>query len=423
MSQTKKKRRPIISPQLWQNKRFAAGVSIVLAIIVWVMFAVVGGEDQERIITGVTVDFIMENLPPTAQHLQVFWQTPEDNPHQLTIDVTVRAARNEVITAEDIHAFVVLGGVFESGPAQPEIRVSTPNERVQIVGYYPLLAPWLYFDHHEENTFGIYLDVVGDITVPEDYFAPQPVLLQPTVQVSGPQNIVRQVHTVRAALHIEDELTETTPFHNLPLTAYDHNGAPLSYLTFDGGQAEITAVVHVWQRAQLDSGVAFMGLPNGTQFSARITPSRVNVAAANVPENGMFIVGNIEARELAPGHNHFRFAVADMTEVHFFTLVEYFEVEVDLRDYDMASFTLPAAQIRLPDGSPYTATFGSVTGVTIVAPADVISEMTAQHITAVVVLNDELTPGMHRLPLQISTLQGGTWVFGEHFVMAQLTEG
>jgi len=422
MSQTKTKRWQIISPQLWQNKRFAAGVSIVLAIIVWVMFAVIGGEDQDRVITGVAVVFDLSTLPPTAQHLQPFWQTAEDNPHQLAIDVTVRAARNEVITAADIEAFVVLGSVFESGPAIPEIRVTTTNDRVQIISYDPMHTPWLYFDHPGEEFFNLTLDISGGV-VEEGYFAAEPFLLQPSVQVSGPQSIVQQIYAVHALFEHDLNLNETTRFDNAYLYAVDQNGITLNYLTFNGGQPEISAVLPVWQIAHMDVGASIAGLPSGIQLNTRVTPSRVNAAAANMPEDDLpFIIGTIDARQLSPANNRFSFATADMNEVHFFTQVEYFEVEVDLRGYDMATFTLPAAQIRLPDGSPFTATFGSVMGITIVGPYDIISEMTAQNISAVVVLPEEITPGMHHLPLQISTLQGSTWVFGEHFVTAQLRE-
>jgi len=420
MSQTKKERRPIVSPQLWHNKRFAMVISLILAVIVWVLFAVVGGEDQDRVITGVTVNFDVSTLPPTAQHLQPFWQTPQDNPHQLIIDVTVRAARNEVITAEDIEAFVVLGGIFESGPAMPEIRVSTTNDRVQIITYDPMHTPWLYFDHPGEDIFNLSLDITGG-EIAEGYFAAEPFLLQPTVQVTGPQNQVQRIHSVYARFTHDLTLHETTPFHGAYLAAYDQNGVRLSYLTFNGGQPEISAVQPVWQLATLNVGVGFAGIPSAAQPSFHITPSQVSAAAANVPEEGsLFIVGHISAHELSPTNNRFRFAAAELSEVHFFSPVDYFEVEVDLRGYDIASFLLPAAQIRLPDGSPFTAAFGNAAGITVVAPEALLANLTAQDLSAVVVLGDDIAPGVHRLPLQISTRLGGTWVFGEHFVTAQL---
>ncbi|MCL2530567.1 MAG: hypothetical protein FWE40_00220 [Oscillospiraceae bacterium] len=418
----KKERRPIISPQLWHNKRFAAAISLILAVIVWVMFAVVGGENQDRIITGITVNFDVSSLPPTAQHLQPFWQTPADNPHELTIDVTVRAARNEIITAADIEAFVVLGDIFQSGPVMPEIRVTTTNDRVQIIDHEPMQAPWLFFDHPSEDFFTLTLDI-SNAMVQEGYFAAEPFLLHPTVQVSGPQSIVQRIDVVYARFEHDLTLNETTRFDDAYLAAYDQNGVRLSYLTFNGGQPEISAVQPVWQIAQMDTGVTFTGIPSAAQPSFSITPSRVNAAAANVPEEySAFIIGQIHAHQLSPSNNRFRFAASEISEVHFFTQVDYFEVEVDLQGYDMTSFMLPAAQIRLPDGSPFTATFGSAAGITIVGPEAILSEMTAQDITAVALLSDDLTPGTHRLPLHISTRQGGTWAFGEHFVTAQLTD-
>lgn len=418
----KKERRPIISPQLWHNKRFAAVISLILAVIVWVMFAVVGGEEQDRVITGVTVNFDMSSLPPTAQHLQPFWQSPADNPHQLTIDVTVRAARNEVVSAADIEAFVVLGGIFESGPVMPEIRVSTTNDRVQIIDHEPVQTRWLYFDHPGEDFFTLTLDISGGV-VEEGFFAAEPFLLQPTVQVTGPQSIVQRIDVVHARFEHELTLNETTRFDNATLSAYDQNGVRLSYLTFNGGQPEISAVQPVWQIAQMDTAVTFTGIPSSYQPNFRITPSRVSAAAANVPdEYSAFIVGQISAHALSPSNHRFRFAAADIPEAHFFTQVDYFEVEVDLQGYDMTTFMLPAAQIRLPDGSPFTAAFGSAAGITIVGPESILSEMTVQDITAVALLNDDMVAGTHRLPLHINTRQGGTWAFGEHVVTAQLTD-
>jgi len=415
---------------LLQNKRFVMVVSLLLAIIVWVMFAVIEGDDHESTVT-VPVDFRLGAIA-YDMGLQAFWASEETNVNTLTLDVTYRTMRYENVRADDIVAEINAAGVTTVGLAalsfrvEPRVSGRFTVEDFHITGSNPPLREIpLFFDHFGENTFDIDVIVQGDIVVPDDHFAAEPLLLQPRVRVSGPQSIVRQIATVQAILRVEEPLEATRRFDHLELIARNEHGGVLSFLTFeyDDPATGVVAEIPVWQQAQLDTAVAFVGLPgtlqpNGLRYT--VTPPRVHAAlpAAAVPANGAFIVGDIHARDLSPQHNTFRFSASDLTEVHFFTPddIDYFEVQVDMQGFDMITLTLPAEQITLADPR-FAGVMRDATGITIVGPTDIVSELTAADITAVVVTTDETTTGANqRLALNITVGNDSSWVFGTHSV-------
>jgi len=423
---------------LLQNKRFVMVLSLLLAIIVWVMFAVIEGEEQENTIR-VLVQFSLEGTAAERRGWHYFYDSPETNPRNLYVDVTVVSMRYEQIRPEDIRARLIATRVTEVGEDWLEIQVEPEHGRFEIRSFSIVGHPEdndqvpLFFDHFSENTFDIALEVRGEVNVPEGYFAADPLLLQQRVHVSGPQNVVRQIASVHAVLNINEELTETTSFEQLELIARNHDGAVLRYhryLTFEEGNPQITAEIPVWPVFDdLATAAAFINMPgayqnNGLQYT--ITPARVQAAlpAAGVFNGSTFFVGEIHARELSPQTNRFTFAARDLSEVHFFTDIEYFEVEVDMQGFEQRQFTLPAGQIRLPANGMFSAAFRDVPGITVVGPAHILSELTAEDLTAVAVLNDDMEPGtqMQMLPLNITVNSDSVWVFDTHQVQAILRE-
>jgi len=415
-------KRPPAPPSLLQNKRFVMGLSLFLAIIVWVIFAVIEGEEQERGIT-VPVRYSLEGTIAEDLGLQAFWLNPAFDPHDYTIEVAYRSKRYEVVTAEDFEAVFDARGVHTVGVFSLPIRVS--SERFEFVDRQRSLS--LYFDHYGENTFDLELAIDGDIDVPEGWYAAEPLLLTRRVKVSGPRSIVRDVDRVKAVLTIEDILTETTEFDKLEIIAENQFGDELSFLTIEDGAPEISAVIPVWRRATLQSAAAFLDIPgayqgNGNALRYSVNPASFDAALpdAAVPESNGFIIGEIYARELSPQNNRFTFSADSLSEIHFFDDIGNFTVVVDMNGMDIIRLDLSGERVALAEGSGFAGTFGNIAGIRVVGPADAVSELTEEDISGMITA-EELSAGANqRLPVAIAVNRDDCWVFGEYTAQGTL---
>jgi len=415
-------KRPPAQPSLLQNKRFVMGLSLFLAIIVWVIFAVIEGEEQERTIIVPVQPIRMEGVAEDIG-LQPFWLNPAFNPHEFTIEITYRSKRYEVVTAEDFEAVFDTRGVHTVGAFSLPIRVS--SERFEFEDRHRTLS--LFFDHYSENTFDLELVIDGDIEVPDGFFAAEPLLLTRRVKVSGPRSFVRDIDRVKAILGIEDVLEETTEFEFLEIIAVNQFGDELSYLTIEDGTPEVSAVIPVWQRATLQSAAAFIDMPgayqgNGNVLRYTMAPASFDAALpeAAIPESNGFIVGEIYARELSPANNKFTFSAGALTEIHFFETITEFTVEVDMSGMDTVRLDLPGEQVALPEGSGFTGTFRSITGITIVGPADIVNELTPGDLSGIVTAEELSADANQRLPVAIMIDRDDCWVFGEYIAQGTL---
>ena len=417
-------RRAPAKPSLLQNKRFVMGISLLLAIVAWVVFAVVEGDEQVSTIT-VPVRF---ELSVTAQErgLQAFWEIFD--PNELAVDVTYRSMRYVNVRPEDFDAFLMTDELFRVGEFSLNIRVrSRDPDRVTYVesvisGTDNLTRLPLFIDYPGENTFDLVPEIIGEVDVPDGYFPAELVLLQRSVRITGPQSIVREVDRVIARVTVEDVLEEDTRFDDVEIIPVDANGSRLRYLTVED---EVSAVIPVWSVETLRPAVEFLHLPsalqgNGNGLRYSVSPESVTAAlpANAIAGNGEHIIGSIHSRAISPEHSRFRFYTEEMAEIYVFNGVEAFEVEVDLEGFDTITLTLPGNQISLPEGSGLAGQFSNVANVTIVGPADVLEELTAENLSGMVTITEDTERGSNlRFALEISVERDDSWVFGEHTVL------
>jgi len=431
MAQKKQEPRAPQGPTLLQNKRFVMGISLLLAIVAWVVFAVIEGEVQINTITvPVRFDYTLEGTVAGERGWQAFWEHEVFNPNELYVDVVYESMRYITVRPGDITAELLTDAVTAAGRATLNLRViSNDRDRFTVESFTisgtSLTTVQLFFDRPSQNTFDLELDVVGDIVVPEGYFAAEPILLQRRVTVSGPQTQVRQVDRVIARVMVDEALEAPGAEFNTTIIPVDANGNAIEFLTIED---EVDARIPVWRVETLRPAVEFLHMPgalrgNGNGLRYSVGPANVVAAlpVTAIPDNGEYIVGSIHARELSPEHYRFRFYAEDMSEIYFFNGVSAFEAVVDMEGFEMVTLTLPAGRVSLPEGSGLIGQFGSVANVTVVGPADVLEELTPEDLSGMVIVTDETPRGSNlRLALEISVDRDDSWVFGEYTVLGTL---
>jgi len=413
-----------------RDQRVLMGISLLLAMVVWLMLAVINGDEQELTIANVPVGADFSGTVAEELGLEPFWSGPLTDPAQLTATVVVRCKRYESITADTLEAVLVTGNEYTAGEHSLAIRVGpkrqADRERFTIVSVTPGSVP-LYFDHPKTLEFELTPAVIGDIAVAEGYHAEDVLLSKKSVSISGPARLMDAIAAVKAEITVDKTYNETTVFQDVPIVPVDRHGDTSPYLTVEGGAPEVNATLPVWKRATLYPAVDFQNVP-GAYLSAPL-PVTVNPAAvrAALPESRIaddlrYGVGVINFQALSPANNRFSYPAQDLKEVRLFDEIQSFTAIVDLTGFDTARFTLPGAQAALPSDSGFNARFEDVNNVVVIGPADVVSALTPFDLAGEAELPEDARPGYTALPVSIRVKnREDCWVYGEYTIRTTLT--
>ncbi|MCL2301190.1 MAG: CdaR family protein, partial [Firmicutes bacterium] len=368
---------------LLRDRRVLMGISLLLAVVVWLVLAVINGDMQPKTIEKVPVRADFSGTLAEEMGLQPFWAGPLTDPHHLTVDVVVKCKRYENITADTLEAvLMVTGNEYPAGEHNLAIRVTPKREadrdRYELVSVTPA-SIWLYFDRYKSLEFGLTPAVVGEVSAAEGYYADALKLSKKGVSVSGPAQLVDAITLVKAEVNLgEETYGETAVFTDIPVYPVDSNGDTSPYLTVEEG--EVNATLPVWKRVTLVPAVTFEDIPPaylGEPLPVKLYPAELHAALpkGRIAEDLRYSVGTIDFRALSPGNNRFSFPAEDLKEIKLFDDTETFTAVVNLAGFDTARFTLPGAQAQALPDERFAAQFEDVANVVVVGPADVVKAL------------------------------------------------
>jgi len=416
---------------LLRDQRVLLGISLFLAIVLWLVLAVINGDEQELTIPNVPVRADFSGTVAEELGLEPFWSGQLTDPGQLTVTVVVKCKRYEKITADTLEAELVTGNEYTAGEHTLAIRVTpkrdVDKDRYELVSVTPASIP-LYFDHFKSLEFEPTAEVIGEVSVPEGYYAEDVKLSKKIVAVSGPARLVEAVTLVKAEVKLDDKTyRETTVFPDILVYPVDRNGDTSPYLVVEGGSPEVNATLPVWKIATLFPVVDFQNVPGAylsTPLKVTVNPATLLAALPKdrIAEDLRYSVGQIDFRELSPVNNQFSFPTEDLKEIRLFDETSAFTAVVNLDGFDTARLNLPGARVERMPGSRFTARFTDIANVTVVGPAEVVAKLTPEDLTGVVEIPEDARPGRTTLPVTISTNREDCWIYGAYTVRATLTE-
>ena len=407
-----------------RDQRVLFGISILLAAVVWLVLAVLNGEEQELPITGVPVRADFTGTVIEELGLQPFWSGPWANPDELTVTVVVRCRRYENIREDTVSATLVTENVSVAGLHDLAIRVEADRERFTVVSVTPGSIP-LFFDHPKTLEFKLTPEFVGELRVAEGYHAEEALLSKQSVAVSGPARLVEAIATVKAEIAADEVYSETKLFQNIPIVPVSRGGDTSPYLTVEEGA--VNATLPVWKLTALYPAVDFLNVPGaylGAALPVTVTPAAVPAALPEdrIADDLRYSVGAVDFHALAPGSTRFSFPTADLKEIHLFDEVSAFTAVVDLAGFDARRFTLPGAQITAAPHEGLAARFADAVNVTVVGPAEAVAALTPEALSGEVEIPEGARPGTATLPVAIRVDRDDCWVYGAYTVRVTLTE-
>lgn len=278
---------------LLHNERVMLIISIIAAIVVWALVSFGPGNIQQRTIT-ITKKVDLSGTIAGYNDLRVIG---EDT---FTVSVTVEGARSTIfdLNPEDIDirpsfSDIQGAGVSEISLAATKIKAGaytinavspstiTLNCDYWITTNVPLTTDATTVSVKDEKT-----QQIGDIRIESD------VVTGGTIQVEGPQALVKRIASVVAKVE-EDGVIEKTTRYIAELKAFDTDGKEVDTINcrFTGASADNTLdiTVPVWVQKSVPLSYELLNKPEGIKQNGlvKLTPDTIT------------LVGEAEALEVA----------------------------------------------------------------------------------------------------------------------------
>ena len=227
------KKKKISLKNLIYDNRFVLALSIIAAVIIWIVVAIQASPEDDRIIKDVPVKIEISNNVSNLG-LQMFGNT------DFTVEVKVHGKRYEVaesvLTKDDISVVAKTNYVDSTGSQTLNYEiVSLSQDSINV-----------YFDYYKEGEYTLQPDVVydGASYVTNGLIAETPVLSANTVKLSGPVTEMAKIKKVVARVPLNKKISATTTLDAeiIPLSEY---GGKLQYITVNDGLADITMTLPI----------------------------------------------------------------------------------------------------------------------------------------------------------------------------------
>ena len=205
------KKKKISLKNLIYDNRFVLALSIIAAVIIWIVVAIQASPEDDRIIKDVPVKIEISNNVSNLG-LQMFGNT------DFTVEVKVHGKRYEVaesvLTKDDISVVAKTNYVDSTGSQTLKLEVTAkdPSKANYEIVSLSQDSINVYFDYYKEGEYTLQPDVVydGASYVTNGLIAETPVLSANTVKLSGPVTEMAKIKKVVARVTLNKKISATT---------------------------------------------------------------------------------------------------------------------------------------------------------------------------------------------------------------------
>ena len=251
---------------IWDNRFFLGIVSVLAAVLVWMVVSTFLDPQGSFVIKDVSVNYGYQSTIYTSKGLDIVDQQAVDN-------VQVQADGNGTLigklSSSDIMVYPVYNGVQGAGKTTLRLEARITNTDYTNVGIkLTVLSPQtvdVVFDTVGEKTLPVTTDTSG-ITI-ADGFTLNRITTTPTeVTLTGPTSELDKISEVVAPVSHEGSLSDSVST-TASLELRDENGDIVTpeYTTLDSNTADINLTVY--QVRELPLSIVFINAPSGFDTS------------------------------------------------------------------------------------------------------------------------------------------------------------
>lgn len=369
--------------RLFDNRKFYLVLSILLAVLYWLVLSLGDDSDIEWTVYDVPVQ-----MEYNASFYQSFGLEIIDRP-DMTVDLTVSGPRDVVteLTPDDFLVYPNVNSVTTGGTRTLRLVHSTVNNNAK----YTILrisqeSVTLRFDRMVAQKYTVQLDNTG-LSVQDGYLLSSCVLTPTELTVSGPSEEVSEVSQVRVTLPdisggqgLRESMMTRGEIHLLNTEGEEVDD---TLLTLDFDQVEVN--ISVLRRIEQQLKLQFTNVPRGFD-TATLSPvlDRESVSIA-VPttydatveeENYPVYINFFDLQSKSEFSGSY---TAPLTSGEDYTLLDNVQqVTVQFNTEGYAEYRVQVSDLRVvnvPEGKTVTPMIDTLDGVILYGPASAIEQL------------------------------------------------
>ena len=415
--------------ELMENRTFVFVLSLLIALVAWILVSMSQTNEIEKTFTGVKVLVNVEGSLPANNNLKIFGD------EEFFADVTVKGKSylvNDSSFQDKLSVTAALSAVNAAGTYSLPLTATIEGYSVNDASVVRMskTSVSVYFDEESERTFDLTEELVQgeQFVLPEGYNLENARLSADSVTLVGPALEMSKIASVKAVVKLDKEITGTESFQAEIVPVGNTENTSFRYVTVKD-ETPVYITVPVSFTSEYTPVVTFTGMPKDLReggsaaesFSYTVSPDRVRVSVPTGDQELIdaqeLTVGSIDFSQLNNTLNEIELSVAD-SQYAFADGVTSFRVTVDLSGMEKRWLEIPvsAENLKLPAGAVLVSS--TVQSVQIVGPAASVGGIDSGEAYAVPQLDGvELKPGVNTVPVKVvlRTLTD-SWVRGAYTV-------
>ncbi len=411
---------------IFDNRTFLMVLSAVMAFLAWLFVALDSNDTKGKTISGVPID--MEEVDESIGKLGLSTISTEQPKVTVRVEGVIYDIGN--LNSTDILVYPDISKVTTAGMHTVELKGEI-RDRGKSVTIEEISPPsvQLKFDSLQTKTMEIKPKLSG-YSAPADNYLIRDVVVSPSsVELTGPAEDISRVNQCVIINDIDKELTSSYS-EVLPLTFLDIDGNELDLKYVVSDVTEARATIPILKKKVIPVKLGFMNVPDGfpvEQLKFNISNEEIEVAGPqeSIDQYKEILLGQVDIKSLDIGKTE-SFTVKLPTG--FVNTQNIQNVLVQFKGQEMVKkgFNVSNIQVKnIPINYTATATTPEITNVQVIAPKDVMENLSAGDIVATVDLSESSTivSGQVELPVKISIPKKGmVWAVGDYKAIVAIEE-
>lgn len=332
---------------LFENKLFSLIVSLLGAVVIWLLVVINVSPQTTRVIKDVKVT--IDETVPSQFGLEVFGES------EFTVDVTVSGKKYQIssanLSADDIIVTAVTTNVDSPGFRTLQLKAEPASQTATYtISSTSLKTVDVYFDTAKTVQFAIEAEIeTGDIPVVEEGFSCGDITLsESSVTITGPSTQVNRIERVVAKYQLDKSLSSNLSVEADVVPLDDQEKSDFDYLTLTVNR--VVMAIPVLRVKNVDTFVTFKNIPdaysaNPLKYTVSPQSAQFNVFVDEYEKTSAYSVGTIDFKTLSPSNNVFTFSGENTDVVE--GSVDEFVVKVDMDGFSEEYMTLSSEKIKV----------------------------------------------------------------------------
>lgn len=415
--------------QLLHKDKLMMVVSLVLAIVIWVLVVYDQGNTEERPISGIPVSVTL--TPFASEDLKLRIVDGAD----AVATVYVEGPRSVIaqLTKQDITVTADTSTLLTPGTYAVPIRATSSGkfDILRVVGDDGVGATVkVTCDVIIEKTFAVTAEnvVMSNLSLKDSeqlrFGTPSPsgeAIVDGMVTISGPKTSILNIDHISAVIKDEQSMEATASF-TAELVAYDSYGKPVEGVSFlNAEEGTVNVVVPVLKHHEETLAPTVLNAPKGLVEKVKVSPQQIDlwVIPTETEEYLSEIYKSLTvdfSKELATGKEIVRSVELKKTgSVIPFNSSETVQLKIDFTDCSNKKINVPVTEktveiVNCPEGYTVEWDQKELTGVTICGSSSILNKLKADQVKLIIDL-EGVSVGHQTIKVSVQCADGSLWTY------------